>query len=69
MFLPLLVGATGSGMTTLLQAVTDIVTNSVSWITTTVGAVMQSGNELLLFFVLSSFVGIGIGLLMRFVRR
>lgn len=53
-------------MSTIITGVTDLVTASVDWITSAVGAVMQSGNELLLFFVLIGFVSIGFGLLRRF---
>lgn len=56
-------------MSTIITNVTSIVTASVTWLTSIVGAVTAAGNELLLFFVLSGFVGIAIGLLMRFVRR
>lgn len=56
-------------MTAIVSSVTAIVNASVTWLTSIVGAVTAEGNELLLFFVLSGFVGIAIGLLMRFVRR
>lgn len=56
-------------MATIVGAVTSIVNASVTWLTSIVTAVTAEGNELLLFFVLSSFVGIAIGLLMRFVHR
>lgn len=56
-------------MTAIINAVTSIVNASVTWLTAIVTAVTATGNELLLFFVLSGFVGIAIGLLMRFVRR
>lgn len=67
--LPIIIAAQASAMSNIVQGVTDIVTASITWLTSTVTAVMATGNELLLFFVLSSFVGIGIGLLMRFVHR
>lgn len=54
-------------MADIITAITSLVTGSVSWLTSIVTYVTSA--PLLLFFVLSSFVGIGIGLLMRFVNR
>lgn len=56
-------------MAAIINAVTLIVNESVDWLTAIVGAVTDEGNELLLFYCLIGFVGIAIGLLMRFVRR
>lgn len=56
-------------MAAIIAGVTSIVNASVTWLTAIVTAVTAEGNELLLFFCLSGFVGIAIGLLMRFVRR
>lgn len=56
-------------MSTIISAVTSLVNASVTWLTSITGAVMAEGNELLLFYCLVGFVGIAIGLLMRFVRR
>lgn len=56
-------------LTAIINAVTLIVNASVTWLTSMVTAVTAEGNELLLFFILVNFVGIAIGLLMRFVRR
>lgn len=53
-------------MATLITTIGQLVTASVTWITTGVGAVMAEGNELLLFFVLISFCSIGFGLFRRF---
>lgn len=53
-------------MASIITNVTSLVTASVTWITSAVGAVMAEGNELLLFFVLIGFVSIGFGLLRRF---
>lgn len=53
-------------MSSIVSTITTLVSSSVSWITTAVGAVMASGNELLLFFVLISFCSIGFGLFRRF---
>lgn len=56
-------------MAAIVSAVTSIVNASVTWLTSIVTAVTAEGNELLLFLILFNFVGIAIGLLMRFVRR
>lgn len=56
-------------MAAIISAITSIVNASVTWLTSIVTAVTAEGNELLLFFVLVNFVGIAIGLLMRFVKR
>lgn len=55
-------------MATIITAVGSIVTASVTWLTSIVGAVTAEGNELLLFFTLVGFVGIAIGLLKRFTN-
>lgn len=57
-----------SGMQTIIQAVGQLVTASVSWIGTTVGAFTTEGNELLLFSALVGFVGVGIGLCKRIFK-
>lgn len=54
-------------MNDIVTAIGNLVTGSVSWVGSMATAV--AGSPLLLFFVISGFVGIGIGLLMRFVRR
>lgn len=59
---------TPSVMSTIIGYISDLVTASVSWITTTVGAFTASGNELLLFSAIVGFVGIGIGLCKRIFR-
>lgn len=56
-------------MASIISAVTLIVEESVDWLTAIVGAVTATGNELLLFYCLVGFVGVAIGLLMRFVNR
>lgn len=56
-------------MTAIITAVTDIVSASVTWLTSIVTCVTATGNELLLFYCLVGFVGVAIGLLMRFVNR
>lgn len=54
-------------MADIISAIGSLVTGSVTWLTSIVTYVTSA--PLLLFFVLVGFVGIGIGLLMRFVNR
>lgn len=54
-------------MADIITAISSLVTGSVSWLGSIVTTV--TATPLLLFFVLAGFVGIGIGLLMRFVNR
>lgn len=54
-------------MTDIITAIGSLVTGSVTWLTSMATAVVAS--PLLLFFVTVSFVGIGVGLLFRFVHR
>lgn len=56
-------------MAAIITAIGDLVTGSVTWLTAMVTGVTTASNALLLFFVLFGFVGIGIGLLKRFVNR
>lgn len=54
-------------MADIVTAIGNLVTGSVTWLGSMATAVV--GSPLLLFFVISGFVGIGVGLLFRFVRR
>lgn len=54
-------------MATLITGVGSLVTGAVSWVGSYVGAIMQSGNELLLMFALIPVVGFGIGALRRLI--
>lgn len=51
---------------TILGNVSSLVTSSVTWIGSFVGAI--TGNPLILMFVIVSFVGLGVGLIKRLVR-
>lgn len=51
---------------TILTSVGEIVTSGVSWVGDFTGAV--TGNPLILLFVVTSFVGLGIGLIKRLIR-
>lgn len=53
-------------MTTIITAVSDIVEASATWVQSAVSTVTTT--PLLLFFVLSGFVGVGIGLFKRLTR-
>lgn len=68
--LPFFTAALTSGNTstiqTIAQAITSIVTEAVSWITSFAGAIVST--PLLLFFVVLGVVGMGVGFIMR-IRR
>lgn len=53
-------------LATVIDAVTDIVEGSATWVQSAVSTVTTT--PLLLFFVLSGFVGVGIGLFKRLTR-
>lgn len=53
-------------MADILTAVTSLVDAAVSWITTFCTTIV--GQPLLLLFVITSFVGLGVGLIKRLVK-
>lgn len=55
-------------MAAIITSIGSIVTGAISWLTSFVGSIMATGNELLLFFVVFGFVGTGIGLIKRIIR-
>ena len=57
-----------TGMTAIINAIGSLVTAAGTWITSTVGVITTSGNELLLFCVIVGFVGVGIGLVKRVMK-
>lgn len=57
-----------SVLTTIINAVGSIVTGVVTWVGSYLGMITQSGNEILLLFVLIPVVGLGIGILSRLFR-
>ena len=57
-----------TGMDLVISNIGKLVTAAVTWITSTVGVITASGNELILVSALIGFVGIGIGLLRRVFR-
>lgn len=56
----------GVTMATILTAVSSIVTEAISWITSFVGAI--TANPLIELFVLFGLIGTGIGLIGRLIR-
>lgn len=56
-------------MAALIAAITSVVTAAVGWLTSYVGAITASGNEVLLLMVVAvPLVGLGVGLLKRLLR-
>ena len=55
-------------MASIVSACTSMVTGAVGWVTSYVGAVVASGNELLLAFAIVPLVGLGVGLLRRLIN-
>lgn len=53
-------------MADILSQVSLLVTESIEWITAFVGAI--TSQPLLLMFVITSFVGLGVGLIKRLIR-
>lgn len=53
-------------MTTLTGYITDIVTAAIGWVEKFVTLIV--GQPLLLLFVITSFVGLGVGLIARLIR-
>lgn len=55
-------------MSAIVTNVTAIITGALGWLTDTVTAISGEGMELLMFFILVPMLGVGIGLLKRFVK-
>lgn len=56
-------------MAALITAITAVVSGAISWLTSYVGAITASGNEVLLLMVVAvPLVGLGVGLLKRLLR-
>lgn len=53
-------------MADIIAAVTSLVGGAISWVTSFIGVI--TSNDLLLLFVITSFVGLGVGLLRRMIR-
>lgn len=54
-----------TGLAAIIAALTQLVTAVVGWITSYMGAITASGNELLMIFFALPLVGLGIGALKR----
>lgn len=57
-----------SGLALVLQNVGEVVTAVITWITSYMGAITASGNELLLVFFALPLVGLGIGAIKRLIN-
>lgn len=61
-------------MATILTDITSLVTAAITWVGQYVGAITKAGtggaggNELLLLFVVTAFVGLGVGLIRRIIK-
>ena len=53
-------------MSEIISSVTSLVTAAVGWVNSFVGAI--TGQPLLLMFVITGFVGMGVGLIKRLIR-
>lgn len=54
-----------TGIATAIEAIDAVVTATIGWIGDYMGAITQTGNELLLIFFALPLVGLGIGALKR----
>lgn len=54
-------------MASAIASITAVVTATVGWITSYMGAITAAGNELLLIFFAMPLVGLGIGAIKRLV--
>lgn len=57
-----------TGMAAIIDNITSMVTAAVDWVSSFLGMITTSGNELLLIVFLLPIVGVGIGLLRRLVK-
>lgn len=57
-----------TGLAAILAAIGQVVTAVIGWITSYMGAISASGNELLLVFFALPLVGLGIGALKRLAQ-
>lgn len=56
-----------TGLAAIIAAIGQVVTAVVTWISSYMGAITASGNELLLIFFALPLVGLGIGAIKRLV--
>lgn len=57
-----------TGLAAILQSIGQVVTALIGWITSYMGAITATGNELLLIFFALPLVGLGIGALKRLAQ-
>lgn len=55
-------------MATILTAIGNVVTSAMTWAGSVVTFITGEGNELVLLFVIITFVGLGVGMLRRIIR-
>jgi hypothetical protein len=55
-------------MAGIITSIGSLVTGAISWLGSFVTEITSSGNELLLLFVITPFVGLGIGLIRRIIH-
>lgn len=55
-------------MAGIITSIGSLVTAAIAWLTSFVGAITATGNELLLLFVITAFVGLGVGLISRIIH-
>lgn len=55
-------------MSAIITSIGNLVTGAITWLTSFVTAITAAGNELLLIFVISAFVGLGVGLISRIIH-
>lgn len=58
-----------TGLAAAVAAIGQIVTATISWVGSYMGAITASGNELLLIFFALPLVGLGIGVIKRLVNN
>lgn len=60
--------ATATAMETLLSNISSVVTSAMGWAGDVVTFITAPGHELVELFVITAFVGLGVGLLRRMIR-
>ena len=55
-------------MSGIISSVTSIVTAAAGWVSTFVGVITDTGNEILLLFAVMPLIGFGVGLLKRLLN-
>lgn len=61
-------GSTATALETLLTSIGSVVTAAMGWAGDAVTFITAPGHEIVLLFVATSFVGLGVGLLRRMIR-